>query len=105
MPTDAQAGVYSAVRHYLRAVDAANSLDGLTVMRKMKEMPIDDFFARGAKIRADGRLMNDMFLAEVKKPSDVKQGWDLLKIVARLPAAEIIRPIADGGCTHLDPSP
>ena len=105
MPTDAQAGVYSAVRHYLRAVDAANSLDGLTVMRKMKEMPVDDFYARGAKIRADGRLINDMFLAEAKKPADVKQGWDLLKIVTKLPAAEITRPIVDGGCTHLDPSP
>ncbi|WP_188610401.1 ABC transporter substrate-binding protein [Chelatococcus reniformis] len=103
MPTQAQAAVYSAVRHYLRAVEAAKSHDGLTVMRKMKEMPVDDFFAPGATVRPDGRLMNDMLLAEVKAPEDVKQGWDLLKIKQKVKAADIMRPIADGGCTRLDP--
>jgi branched-chain amino acid transport system substrate-binding protein len=103
MPTHAQAGVYSAVRHYLRAVEASNSLDGLTVMRKMKEMPVDDFFAPGARVRPDGRLMNDMLLAEVKAPGEVKQGWDLLKIKSKIKATDILRPIADGGCTRLDP--
>lgn len=102
-PTQAQAAVYSAVRHYIQAVDAANSLDGLTVMRKMKELPVDDFFAPGAKMRPDGRLMNDMLLAEVKAPADVKMGWDLLKIKGVAKAADIMRPIADGGCTRLDP--
>ena len=97
MPTQAQAGVYSAVRHYLRAVEAANDNDGLTVMRKMKEMPVDDFFAPGARVRADGRLMNDMLLAEVKKPADVKSGWDLLQIKGKIKAEDIMRPIADGG--------
>ncbi|MDB5631113.1 MAG: transporter permease, partial [Tardiphaga sp.] len=103
MPTQAQAGVYSAVRHYLRAMEAANDNDGLTVMRKMKEMPVDDFFAPGARVRADGRLMNDMLLAEVKKPADVKTGWDLLLIRGKIKAQDIMRPIADGGCTRLDP--
>ncbi|HMN73924.1 MAG TPA: ABC transporter substrate-binding protein [Rhodoblastus sp.] len=103
MPTQAQAAVYSAVRHYIRAVDAANSLDGLTVMRKMKEIPVDDFFAPGAKIRPDGRLNNGYWLAEVKPPSEVKQGWDLLKIKAHVEAEDVLRPIADGGCTRLDP--
>ncbi len=103
MPTQAQAGVYSAVKHYLRAVEAANSVDGLTVMRKMKEIPVDDFFAPGARVRADGRLMNGYWLAEVKKPADVKQGWDLLTIKGRVKAEDVMRPIADGGCTHLDP--
>ena len=101
--THAQAAVYSAVRHYLRAVDAANGTDGLTVMRKMKEMPVDDFFAPGAKMRADGRLMNDMLLAEVKAAKDVKMGWDLLSIKGVAKASDIMRPIADGGCTRLDP--
>ena len=105
MPTQAQAGVYSAVRHYLRAAEAANDNDGLTVMRKMKEMPVDDFFAPGARVRADGRLMNDMLLAEVKKPADVKTGWDLLQIKGKIKAEDIMRPIADGGCTRLDPAP
>ncbi len=103
MPTHAQAGVYSAVKHYLRAVEAANDNDGLTVMRKMKEMPVDDFFAPGARLREDGRLMNDMWLAEVKKPADVKSGWDLLTIKSKVKAADIMRPIDAGGCTRLDP--
>lgn len=102
-PTQAQAAVYSAVRHYIRALDAANDTDGLTVMRKMKSMPVDDFFAPGARVRADGRLMNDMLLAEVKAPGDVKQGWDLLNIKGVAKAADIMRPISEGGCTHLDP--
>jgi branched-chain amino acid transport system substrate-binding protein len=105
MPTQAQAGVYSAVRHYLRAAEAANDNDGLTVMRKMKEMPVDDFFAPGARVREDGRLMNDMLLAEVKKPGDVKTGWDLLTIKGKVKAADIMRPISEGGCTRLDPQP
>ena len=104
MPTQAQAGVYSAVKHYLRAVEAANSVDGLTVMRKMKEMPVDDFFAPGARVRADGRLMNGYLLTEVKAPADVKQGWDLLKVLGKVKAEDVMRPIADGGCTRLDPA-
>jgi branched-chain amino acid transport system substrate-binding protein len=103
MPTHAQAAVYSSVRHYLRAVEVANTNDGLTVMRQMKSMPVDDFFAPGARIREDGRLMNDMLLAEVKKPADVKQGWDLLTIKNKIKASDIQRSLADGGCTRLDP--
>ena len=103
MPTHAQAVVYSAVKHYLRAVDAANTTDGLTVMRKMKEMPVDDFFAPGATVRPDGRLNNGYWLAEVKKPSEVKQGWDLLNIKAKVKPEDVLRPISEGGCTRLDP--
>jgi len=103
MPTQAQAGVYSAVKHYLRAAEAANNNDGLTVMRQMKAMPVDDFFAPGARVREDGRLMNDMWLAEVKKPSEVKGEWDLLTIKGKVKAADIMRPISEGGCTMLDP--
>jgi branched-chain amino acid transport system substrate-binding protein len=66
-------------------------------------MPVDDFFARGARVREDGRLMNDMLLAEVKKPSEVKGEWDLLTIKGKAKAEDIMRPIADGGCTRLDP--
>jgi branched-chain amino acid transport system substrate-binding protein len=98
MPTQMQIATYSAVRHYLRAVDAANSLDGLTVMKQMKEMPLDDAYAPGARIRADGRLMNDMYLVEAKAPSDVHGDWDLLKVVATAKAEDIIRPMKDGGC-------
>ncbi|OYU88473.1 MAG: ABC transporter permease [Bradyrhizobiaceae bacterium PARB1] len=103
MPTHAQAGVYSAVKHYLRAAEAANDNDALKVMRQMKAMPVDDFFAPGARVREDGRLMNDMLLAEVKKPSEVKGEWDLLTIKGKVKAADIMRPISEGGCTQLDP--
>ncbi len=105
MPTQAQAAVYSAVRHYIRAVDAADGVDGLTVMRKMKELPVDDFFAPGARMRPDGRLMNDMLLAEVKSPAEVKSEWDLLKIRGVAKAQDIMRPLNEGGCTRLDPPP
>jgi branched-chain amino acid transport system substrate-binding protein len=105
MPTHAQAGVYSAVLHYLRAVEAANDNDGMTVMRKMKAMPVNDFFAPGARIRADGRLMNDMLLVEAKGPKDVKSEWDLLTVKGTIKAEDIMRPISDGGCTRLDPPP
>ncbi len=104
MPTQNQAGVYSAVRHYLKAVEAAKSDKGLDVMRKMKELPVDDFIGRGARIRPDGRLQNDMMLAEVKAPKDVKSEWDLLSIRQTVKGAELVRPIAEGGCKHLDPA-
>jgi len=103
-PNQAQAGNYSAALHYLRAVEATKSRDGLTVMRQMKASPVNDPFARGARLRQDGRLMHDYFLAEVKKPAEVKQGWDLLNIRTTVPADGVIRPISDGGCGSLDPA-
>jgi len=104
MPDHTHAAVYSSVKHYLQAVKDSKSTDGKTVMRKMKETPVNDFFAHGAKIRADGRLMNDMLLVEVKKPEEVKNGeWDLLKVKQVVKADDIMRPIAEGGCTRLDP--
>ena len=90
-------------RQHTPQLSAADDTDGLTVMRKMKAMPVDDFFAPGAKMRADGRLMNDMLLAEVKTPAEVKSEWDLLKIKGVAKASDIMRSIADGGCTRLDP--
>ncbi|QRG08993.1 ABC transporter substrate-binding protein [Xanthobacter dioxanivorans] len=98
MPSQAHAGVYSATLHYLRAAAAAKSDSGKVVLAKMKEMPVDDFFAEGAILREDGRLMKDMFLVEVKKPSEVTQPWDLLKVLRRMSAAEIIRPLDKGNC-------
>jgi branched-chain amino acid transport system substrate-binding protein len=103
-PNQAQAGNYSAGLHYLKAIEATKSRDGLTVMRQMKAMPVTDAFARNAMLRQDGRLMHDYFLAEVKKPDEVKQGWDLLNIRAMVPAASVIRPIDQGGCAMLDPA-
>ena len=99
MPTMVQAGVYSAVPHYLKAVEALKSdADGKAVVAKMKELPTDDpLFGKGT-IRADGRKIHDMFLFEVKKPEESKGPWDYYKLRATIPAAEAFRPLKDGGC-------
>jgi len=98
-PTMVQAGVYSAVTHYLKAVEALkNDEDGKAVVAKMKEMPTDDkLFGKGT-IRADGRKIHDMYLFEVKKPEESKYPWDYYKVRATIPAAEAFRPLKDGGC-------
>lgn len=99
MPGMIHASVYSSVLHYLRAVKAAGSAAGPAVAAKMRETAVDDFFAPGAKIRADGRLMNDMYLAEVKSPAESKNAWDFFKIVRSIPAAEIIAPLSESKCS------
>src|SRR5438046_2628328 len=92
-PTMVQAGVYSAVLHYLKAVEALKSDDGTKVIAKMKEMPTDDpLFGKGT-VRADGRKIHPAYLIEVKKPSESKYAWDYYKIRATIPANEAFRPI------------
>ncbi len=99
MPSMVQAGVYSAVTHYLKAVEALKSdADGAAVVAKMKELPTDDkLFGKGT-VRADGRKIHDMYLFEVKKPAESKGAWDYYKQRATIPAAEAFRPLAEGGC-------
>jgi branched-chain amino acid transport system substrate-binding protein len=97
-PTMVHAGVYSAVLHYLKAVEALKSDDGTKVVAKMKEMPTDDpLFGKGT-IRADGRKIHPAYLMEVKKPSESKGAWDYYKVRATIPADQAFRPLADGGC-------
>lgn len=99
MPTMVQAGVYSAVYHYLKAVhDLKSDADGAAVVAKMKAMPTDDkLFGKGS-IRADGRKIHPMYLFEVKKPAESKGPWDYYKVRATIPADQAFRPLADGGC-------
>jgi branched-chain amino acid transport system substrate-binding protein len=98
MPTSSQAGVYSSVLHYLKAVDALKSKDTEKVMAKMKELPIDDpLFGKGV-LRADGRATHPMYLFEVKKPAESTGEWDLYKTLATIPAEEAFRPLNEGGC-------
>jgi branched-chain amino acid transport system substrate-binding protein len=98
MPTMSQAGVYSAVLHYLKAVDALKSDDGTRAIAKMKELPTDDpLFGKGI-VRQDGRKIHPMYLFEVKKPSESKGPWDLYKLRATIPAAEAFRPMDQGNC-------
>src|SRR3954454_19666335 len=98
-PTMVHAGVYSAVLHYLRAVEALKSdADGKAIVAKMKEMPTDDpLFGKGT-VRADGRKIHPMYLFEVKKPAESKGPFDYYKLRATIPAEEAFRPLADGGC-------
>lgn len=93
MPTMAQAGVYSAVSHYLAAIKAAGTDDGKTVVAKMKELPVKDFFARNAKLRVDGRMVHDMYLVEVKKPADSKGPWDFYKVLRTIPGDDAYGPM------------
>jgi branched-chain amino acid transport system substrate-binding protein len=98
MPTMAQAGVYSSVLHYLKAVDAAKTDDGTKVIAKMKELPTDDpAFGKGS-IRVDGRKIHPVYLFEVKKPSESKGPWDYYKVRATIPADQAFRPLKDGDC-------
>jgi branched-chain amino acid transport system substrate-binding protein len=98
-PTMVQAGVYSGVLHYLKAVDALkNPKDGKAVVAKMKEVPTDDpLFGKG-QVRADGRTLHDMYLFEVKKPEESKGPWDYYKLLATIPADKAFRPLSEGNC-------
>src|SRR3954447_311282 len=98
MPTMIQAGLYSATMHYLKAIEAIGSDEAPKVMEKMRATPINDFFAKDGKIRADGRMVHDMYLFEVKKPSESKGEWDLYKLLATVPGDEAFRPLDKGGC-------
>jgi branched-chain amino acid transport system substrate-binding protein len=99
IPTSNHAGVYSAVLHYLKAVEALKSdADGRAVAAKMKEMPTDDRLLGKGTIRADGRKMHDMYLFEVKKPAESKYPGDFYKTRAIISADEAFRPLKEGGC-------
>jgi branched-chain amino acid transport system substrate-binding protein len=98
-PTMVQAGVYSAVTHYLKAVAALKSAaDGKAVVAEMKKLPTDDpLFGKGI-IRADGRKVHPAYLFEVKAPADSKYAGDFYKLRATIPADEAFRPLKDGNC-------
>jgi branched-chain amino acid transport system substrate-binding protein len=98
MPTMSQAGVYSAVRHYLKSVDVAKTTAGIEVANAMRSIPVSDMFTKNATLRADGRLVHDMLLVEVKSPEESKYPWDYYKIKGVLPGVEAFRPLAEGGC-------
>jgi len=98
MPSMAQAGVYSGVLHYLRAATKAHSTDGDKVAATMREFPVNDMFARDGRVRADGRMVHDMYLAQVKDPSQSKRDWDYYKIVKVIKGEDAFRPMADGRC-------
>ena len=98
VPTSAQAGVYSSVTHYLNAVKAAGTTDAAAVIKVMKETPINDMFAKNGRIREDGRMVHDMYLFEVKKPSESKGRWDDYKLLATVPGNEAFQSLEASRC-------
>ncbi len=96
MPTMAQAGTYSAVRHYLDAVAALDDDSGAAVAERMKATPVNDFFARDGHIRADGRMVHDMYRVEVKAPEEAEGAWDYLRVVRTIPGEEAFGPARNG---------
>ncbi len=97
MPGMVQAGTYSAVLHYLKAMEAAGTPDGKAVADKIRELPVDDFFAKG-RVREDGRMMHDMYLVEVKTPNESKAKWDYYKVLRQIPAEEAAQPLSESKC-------
>jgi branched-chain amino acid transport system substrate-binding protein len=98
MPTQIQAGTYSAVRHYLQAVKDGGTDEPLAVLAKMRTTPVNDMFATGGYIREDGRMVHDMYLVQIKTPAESKDPWDLVKIIKTIPGDEAFRPLSQSEC-------
>ncbi len=97
-PTMDQAGVYSSVLTYLKAVQAAGTDDAQPVMAKMRALPINDVFAKNGKIREDGRMVHEMYLMQVKKPSESKRPWDYYNLKATIPGDQAFQPLSKSTC-------
>lgn len=97
-PTMIHAGTYSGVRHYLAAMKAAGTDDPKVVAKTMREMPVDDMYNDKVAIRADGRVLHDMYLVQVKSPEESKYKYDYYKVVRKVPGAESFRPLAESDC-------
>ena len=98
MPTMMQAAVYSAVLHYLKAIQAAGTDEAQAVMAKMKATEVNDAVVRKGRIRGDGRLVHDMLLVQVKTPAESKSAWDLYKIKSVIPGDQAFLPLAQSRC-------
>lgn len=98
MPTSAQASIYSSVQTYLKAVEKVRSTDADAVMGEMKREKINDMFAKNGYIREDGRMVHDMYLFEVKKPSESQGRWDDYKLLATIPADSAFQPLSQSRC-------
>jgi branched-chain amino acid transport system substrate-binding protein len=92
MPTMWQAGIYSSVMHYLKAIQAAGTDEPLKVAAKMRDMPVEDFFSRNGRLREDGLMVHDLMLVQVKKPEESKYPWDYYQILTRIPGEAAFGP-------------
>ena len=98
MPTAPQAAVYSGVSHYLKAVAEVGTDATDPVLEKMRSTPVDDFYARGARVREDGKLVHDFYLVQVKEPSDVKSNWEYYNVLGKISSDDVYAPLADSEC-------
>jgi branched-chain amino acid transport system substrate-binding protein len=98
MPTMVQAGIYSSTMHYLEALAEVGTDDPMAVKEQMVATPVNDFFSRNGRIREDGRMVHDMYLAQVKAPSESTGEWDLYEILSTIPAEEAYRPLTESQC-------
>ena len=98
MPNMIQAGIYSSITHYLKAVKAAGTDATGAVMAKMKAMPVNDMFAKNGKLREDGRMVHDMYLTQVKKPEESKYPWDYYHIRQTIPGDQAFIPLSKSTC-------
>jgi branched-chain amino acid transport system substrate-binding protein len=101
VPTMPNAGVYGAVTHYLKAIEAAGTDDAGKVVKKMKEIPINDFFTKNGSVREDGRVMRNIYLFQVKSPAESKYKFDYYNLIATIPADQAFRPLSEGNCPLL----
>ncbi len=99
MPTQYQAGVNSAVRHYLRAIAVCGTDEALPVMAQMRAMPVEDFFARNGRLRQDGSMVHEMYLSQAKTPAESKAEWDLQNTLQAIPGEQAFKPLAETGCS------
>ena len=98
LPSMIHAGTYGAVLHYLKAVQAAGTKEAKAVMVKMHELPVDDFYTKGARVRQDGLVARDYYSIEVKDPKNAKYKYDIYNVLATIPASETARPIEQSEC-------
>ncbi len=98
MPQMTHAGDYSSTMHYLKAIEAAGTDDAQAVMAKMREMPVNDFFARNGRVREDGLMVHDLLLVKVKSPAESKRAWDYYDILSVIPAEDAYRPLSESAC-------
>jgi branched-chain amino acid transport system substrate-binding protein len=98
VPSAFQVGNYSAVRNYLKAVQAVNSTDSKTVVEQMRKTPVRDVLTMDGYLRPDGRMVHSVALMQIKTPTESKNEWDLARVVAPLKGEDVFRPLGEGGC-------
>jgi branched-chain amino acid transport system substrate-binding protein len=101
MPSSLHAADYSAATNYLKAVQAAGTTDADKVMAQLKSMKYNDFYQKNAHVRADGRMMHDMYLFQVKSPKESTTPWDYYKLVAKVPGEQAFTTVAESKCSLL----